>query len=245
MRIVNFAVLLVFLSVIRTAKLCKGVMGAKKFNPAAGRNKVPILEKLQTKLEEIRGRLSILRVADIASGTGEHASHFAKCIPNLEIIPVEPDESMHGSILEWASSDDFADGSSVTAPLKHDIRKLSMVMLPESPVSRRRMIDAVICINMIHISEYECTEALFKFANSCGTECKRVFTYGPYKENGKMVESNAAFHSALVHRNEEWGVRDIERVVSTAEEHGFVLEAREEMPANNLFLSFARREGSS
>ena len=97
----------------------------------------------------------------------------------------------------------------------------------------------LLCINMIHISVYEATEALFRVGKEVGA--RYIYTYGPYRVDGSMVESNQRFDESLKSRNTEWGVRDIEKVAESAAEHGqFRLVDKVEMPANNLLLTWER-----
>lgn len=56
-----------------------------------------------------------------------------------------------------------------------------------------------------------------------------------------LFSSCSNFDAALKARDPSWGVRDLETVVSLANENGFVLENRIEMPANNLSLVFRKQ----
>ena len=101
-------------------------------------------------------------------------------------------------------------------------------------------VDMMICINMIHIAPFACTRALLRMAGSLLGIGKPLLLYGPFRVNGTMVESNAAFDESLKNRNSEWGIRDLETVVSIAEECGLSFEASHDMPANNLTVLFRR-----
>ena len=98
----------------------------------------------------------------------------------------------------------------------------------------------IICINMIHISDYRCTEALFEMASAVLTDGV-LLTYGPYSVGGHMVDSNKAFDDSLRARNSEWGIRKLEDVEQTANSHGLYLEKTISMPANNLCCVFGKR----
>ena len=128
----------------------------------------------------------------------------------------------------------------VLPPIPLNILEFNAEQLPSA--MRERGVDIIICINMIHISPFECTHALFRTANAIGNEHVRVLTYGPYRVNGFMVESNVAFDASLKARNPLWGVRDIEAVEAIAGENGFTLIETKSMPANNLCLIFGRRK---
>ena len=54
------------------------------------------------------------------------------------------------------------------------------------------------CINMIHISPWKCTESLFKNASILLNPGGMLFTYGPYAVNGIITpESNISFNQSL------------------------------------------------
>ena len=211
----------------------------KKFSPSVARNKEPILDVLRPKLARLREDLvhgkEPLNLVEIASGTGEHACHLASNIENLQIQPVEPDLSEHDSIRAWSADLDSNGKSSIREPLPYDIRKLAMWDNDFQPV-------AMLCINMIHISEWSCTESLFDQAQILLPAGGCLFTYGPYDEEGKeMADSNKAFDESLKSRCKDWGIRKINDIEALAEERGLLLHDRTEMPANNLLLTFQKK----
>ena len=77
--------------------------------------------------------------------------------------------------------------------------------------------DALLCINMIHISPWECTEALFRGASALLAGGSPLITYGPYRLHGEhSAPSNAAFDESLRSRDPNWGVRDIDELTALA-----------------------------
>jgi SAM-dependent methyltransferase len=185
--------------------------------PAAERNKQPILDVLKRALPT-RGL-----VLEIASGTGQHVAHFAKALPSLMWQPSDPDPRARQSISAWTAEEAL---TNVREPLGLDVRQHPW------PVST---CDALVCINMIHISPWAATEALFEGAARVLRGGGVVYLYGPYRVNGRhTAESNAAFDAALRAQDPEWGVRDLEAVVDTARCCGFELVETAAMPANNL-----------
>lgn len=127
----------------------------------------------------------------------------------------------------------------VLPPITLNILEVRSLPLPQA--MQENKVDVIVCINMIHISPFECTRALFKFADLVGNANVHILTYGPYRVNGSMVESNVAFDASLRSRNPLWGIRDIEEVQTAADESGFHLVETRSMPANNLCLIFARK----
>ena len=97
------------------------------------------------------------------------------------------------------------------------------------------------CINMIHISPWAATLALFENAARVLPADGMMFTYGPYSIDGDfLTESNVAFDASLKERNPEWGIRDVNAIDKVAAASGFVRAETVRMPANNLSLVFHR-----
>ena len=67
-------------------------------SPAAARNRQPILEVLQAVLPDRA------RVLEVASGSGEHAVHFAGAMPGWTWQPSDPNPPARGSIEAWRRS---------------------------------------------------------------------------------------------------------------------------------------------
>lgn len=204
---------------------------AKLFAPATQRNRDPILDVLRRYLPK-RGL-----VLEIASGSGEHVVHFADALgPDLVFQPSDPDDAARASIDAWVTSGGLAN---VRPAIALDAAKA------EWPIARA---DAVLCINMIHISPWDSTIGLMRGAArvlraSIGSgqraADKVLYLYGPYKQQGRhTAESNDAFDASLRARNPLWGVRDLEAVSALAAEHGFGRPLIEPMPANNLSVIF-------
>lgn len=195
--------------------------------PATQRNQVPILAALRN---ELPGSGTVL---EIASGSGEHAVYFAQELPALTWQPSDPDPEALASIAAYR--DDFA-GSNLCEPVALDAAS------PDSwPV---READAVVCINMVHISPWAATEGLFAGAEQVlSVSGGPLLLYGPYIEPGvETTQSNLDFDASLKERNPEWGLRDAAQVIALAEKHGFEWAARYKMPANNITLVFRPRK---
>ena len=190
-------------------------------SPATDRNKQPILEVLRGILPP-EGR-----VLEIASGTGQHVVYFADALPKLVWQPTDPDESSLATIRERVRA---AGLTNVRDPVDLDVR------VAPWPV---QLSDAVLCINMIHISPWAATEALFLNARHVLSSAGALYLYGPYRQSDRdTTASNKAFDASLRSRNSEWGIRSLEQVVNFAETKGFILENTKDMPANNLSVIF-------
>ena len=194
---------------------------AARIAPAAERNKGPILEVLRRVLP------SSGLVLEIASGTGQHAVHFAQGLPTIEWQPSDPDAASRESIAAWSAKA----GLSNLRP----VLELDVCALPW-PVERAA---AIVCINMIHISPVASTFALLDGAARLLPAGGVLLLYGPYKRGGAhTAPSNEAFDMQLRSQNPEWGVRDLEWVEDLARERGGVLEETVQMPANNFCVVF-------
>jgi len=192
--------------------------------PAAERNREPILAVLERVLPASG------TVLEIASGTGQHAIHFAAALPKLVWQPSDPGEDARASIAAWTAHSGLAN---VRAPLALDVRDASWGIDAAA---------AIVCINMIHISPWESAQALIGGAGRLLQTGGVLFLYGPYRRGGAhTAPSNAAFDAQLRSRDPSWGVRDMEDVVALADAAGFDGDEPVEMPANNFCLVFRKR----
>ena len=196
----------------------------KRQAPAAARNRQPILDVLRTCLPETGLML------EIASGSGEHAVHFAQALPGLTFQPSDPGADQRASIDAWVRELGLAN---VRNAIELDARADAW------PVARA---DAVLCINMIHIAPWEAAVGLMSGAARLLPEGGLLFLYGPYHRNGQpTAPGNETFDRSLRQQDPSWGVRNLEDVTALAARHKFAAPDIVEMPANNLSLSFRRR----
>ena len=120
----------------------------------------------------------------------------------------------------------------VRPPIAFDVSRLPW------PV---RYADAIVCINVIHISPWQATLALMRGAGAMLPAGGVLVTYGPYRREGRhTAPSNEAFDADLKSRDARWGVRDMEEVAAAAKAEGLTLEEIVAMPANNFTLVFRR-----
>lgn len=190
---------------------------------AAERNKDPILTVLESVLPATGS------VLEIASGSGQHVCYFAQSLPGLQWQPSEPDAA-HLEAIEARVRESGL--SNIAAPITLDVHE------PRWPVAEG--LDAIICINMIHISPWSATLALCAGAARHLRAGGLLVTYGPYLRNGTAVQSNLDFDASLKRRSPAWGLRDLEDVTRLAAEHGLTRRQVVPMPANNLTIVFAK-----
>lgn len=206
-------------------------MDARQHSLPAGRNREPILGVLKRVIA--RGA----HVLEIASGSGEHAIHFAKNLDDVSWQPSDPDLNARVSVAAWI---EFEQASNIAVPIDLDVEAAGW-----EKVFARQSYDAVIAINMIHISPWDATLGLMRGAGAllAGAKCGPgiLYTYGAYKRGGEhTAPSNEAFDAWLKERDPRFGVRDLEAVEAAANASGLRLREIIEMPANNLSLVFER-----
>lgn len=193
-------------------------------SPAVLRNREPILDVLRTVLPPTG------RVLEVASGSGEHITYFATQLPALTWQPSDPSPEARASIAAWVAAERLAN---VGAPIDLDARALPW---PASAV------DAILAINMVHISPWAATQGLLHEAGRLLAPGGLLYLYGPYRQAGvPLASSNAAFDADLRRRDPAWGLRSVSEVEAEAERSGLQLETIIAMPANNLSLVLRRR----
>jgi len=199
------------------------MIDSRLFAPAAARNRGPILDVLREILPN-EGR-----VLEIASGTGEHVTHFAAHLPGLTFQPSDPGAEARASIAAWIAE---TGAKNILPPLALDAAAGPWMIAKA---------DAIVCINMIHISPWAATEGLFAGARRLLPAGAPLYLYGPYKRDGAhTAPSNVAFDESLRAQNPQWGVRDMEIVAACAKNAGFSGPQIVAMPANNLSVVFRR-----
>ena len=199
-------------------------MDPRQTAPSTARNRDPILRVLQRVLP------ADARVLEIASGAGEHAVHFARAMPGQTWQPSDPDAAARASIAAWIAHEGLAN---VLPPRAIDVRAAIWDAEPEY--------DAIVAINMIHISPWEATLGLLAGAGRHVRDAGVLYTYGPYKREGRhTAPSNQEFDAWLKDRDPAFGVRDVDKVAQAARAQGLALRETVEMPANNLSLVFVR-----
>jgi hypothetical protein len=193
--------------------------GARRSAPAALRNRAPIADVLAEWLPE-RGL-----VLEIASGTGEHAVYFAERFPAHEWQPSDVHPDALTSIAAWREAAPLAN---LRVPLTVDAASTDW------PID---CADAVLSINMVHISPWRSALGLLDGAARLLSAGSPLILYGPWlKDDIPTAPSNLDFDADLKRRDPAWGLRRVEDFGAAAEQRGFNLAAARTMPANNMML---------
>jgi len=192
------------------------------YSQSCENNKGCILEVLQEAFADRR------QVLEIASGTGQHACHFAGNMPWLRWQPTELAENL--PILQPRCAA-YA-GSNLLPPRELDVCSSPWQMTVP---------DALFSANSLHIMAFEAVERLFAaLAAQAGADVLLAI-YGPFNYGGRYTsQSNALFDQWLGQQHPDSAIRDFEAVDGLAAEAGFTLRADHEMPANNRLLIWHR-----
>lgn len=193
-----------------------------RISKAAEANKGPILQQLQRLLPDGA------RVLEVASGTGQHAVHFAQSLPGIT----------------WQPSDIGFDESDLPARLADaalaNIAPPIILDIAHWPSLRPRF-DAVFSANCLHIVGERFLE---RYVAGCAKSLKQqglILLYGPWRYGGRYTtESNRDFDLFLKETYPGAGICDVDDLQSAAGEHGFRLVEDIAMPANNQLLVLKR-----
>ena len=167
-------------------------------------------------------------VLEIASGTGEHALAFARRFAALDWQPSDPDPLALASIEAWRH-----DGP--------DNLRTPIALDAASPAWPIEGVDAILCINMVHISPWASALGLLDGAAQLLAEGAPLILYGPWIVDGvDTAPSNLMFDIDLRSRDPRWGLRSLSDFRAEAEKRGLMFEQCRAMPANNVMLLFRR-----
>lgn len=189
--------------------------------PATARNRDAILAVLR-RLAPATGT-----VLEVASGSGEHAAHFAAALPALAFQPSDPDPARRASIDAWCG------------PLPNVRPALALDAAgPDWPPGPFGL---VLSCNMTHIAPWAATRGLLAGAGRVLAPGGILLLYGPYRRAGiPTAPGNAAFDASLRARNPDWGLRELDAVDALARAAGLAGLAVVEMPANNICAAWRR-----
>ncbi len=171
-------------------------------------------------------------VLEIGSGTGQHATEFARRSPRLTWWPSDIVPAHLASIEAWRQRAGLAN---LRAPQRIDLNEAGWTCAGAGNLA------AILSINVLHIAPWRVSQHLFAGAGRLLRPGGHLFIYGPFKRDGAhTAPSNERFDLTLRAENPDWGVRDIGELNALAEKAGLSRAEIHAMPANNMVLAFAR-----
>ena len=197
--------------------------------PATGRNQEVILDVLKEALPKSGA------VLEVASGSGQHITYFAQQIPQLKWQPSDIEAAARASIDAWRNEMGVTDAvlNPIDLDASVDIWSLGHI----------KDLNAIMSINMIHISAWEACLGLLKNASRVLPAGGVLYLYGPFKVGGfHIAPSNAEFDLSLQSQNPSWGVRNLDDVAEEALKQNFQLMKTIRMPANNFSVIFHKKD---
>ena len=173
-------------------------MDQRLFFPATERNRRPIGDLLSQLLPAAGA------VLELASGSGEHAVCFQQRFTNLLWQASDPDPDHRASIDAWIRHQGLS--NVMPAALNLDVEERPWPL----PQTIGASLNAVVCINLLHISPANCTNAVLEESAVLLPSGAPLIIYGPFMRNGAHTSaSNAAFDRSLRERNNQWGLREV------------------------------------
>ena len=174
-------------------------------------------------------------ILEIGSGSGEHGVAFQKRFPETIWQTSDPDIRHRQSISSWIYYEKL--NKQMPQPLAIDVEKTPWEIKPELGLS----LQGIVSINLIHISSWNCTRSLFKQSGKLLSNGKYLMLYGPFKiGNEHISQSNYLFDKELKMQNNNWGVRNLDKVNEEAYNNGFVQKELILMPANNISIIYRK-----
>ena len=193
-------------------------MSGLPFSQSCENNKDYILERLRELFADRR------QVLEIASGTGQHACHFAARMPWLDWQPTELEQNL--PLL--APRCTGYPGDNLLPERALDVRDQPW------PVS---VPDAEFSANSLHIMAFSAVVKMFDGLACQAGDDVVLAIYGPFNYGGRYTsESNARFDQWLAEQHPDSAIRNFEDVNRLALEAGFTLQGDHSMPANNRLL---------
>ena len=196
----------------------------KRTARAALKNREPLAAALDELLPE-RGT-----VLELGSGTGEHVVFLARRFPGLTWQPSDPDPEARASVAAWTGE---LPRPNLLAPLDYDVRL---------PLWLRRPVDALLCVNVLHVTPWAVAEALFAGAARVLPAGGPLALYGPFApRDAPLAGRLARLDRELRAVDPALGVRVIESLDEAALRGGLRREAAIAMPEEGDVLLVYRR----
>ncbi len=193
-------------------------MNQKPYSQACENNKDPILQVIGTVFSQP------VTVWEIGSGSGQHASYFARHLPHLVWQPTDRYENISG-ICMWQEE---AQLTNLKPPVVLDVTDINWPC---------NAIDALFSANTLHIMNLDEVRIFFDRLAVNLNDGALICIYGPFNYQGAYTStSNAQFDQWLKHQNSLSGIKNFEDIMLLATSIGLKLIKDFAMPANNRLL---------
>lgn len=204
-----------------TASQAKIIGKKKLYSASAARNAPFILEVLSQYLPD-KGK-----VLEIASGTGQHCTYFAKAFCNLEWQPSEINPKRLDSIQAYIKETNQVN---INMPLSLDATA-------ENWAKEIDAYNVIIVINFFHLISNKEMKTLIR-ESSLALQTNSYFViYGPFMRGGELTsDQDIKFHTSLFECDPDIGYKDDFDILDEIEANNLSPEAIIEMPSNNLMF---------
>ena len=204
-----------------TASQAKIIGKKKLYSASAARNAPFILEVLSQYLPD-KGK-----VLEIASGTGQHCTYFAKAFCNLEWQPSELNPKRLDSIQAYIKETNLVN---IYMPLSLDATG-------ENWAKEIDAYNVIIVINFFHLISNKEMKTLIR-ESSLALQTNSYFViYGPFMRGGELTsDQDIKFHTSLFECDPDIGYKDDFDILDEIEANNLSPEAIIEMPSNNLMF---------
>lgn len=194
----------------------------RPFNPAAERNKAPILAVIEHYL------LNARTVLEIGAGSGQHALFLAAQLPHLRWQASEQPSQFEGLCANLAD----ARLANLAPPIALD------VLCEPWPLAA---LDAVYAANVVQCMTSPALAALFRGVGAHLASAGVFLLYGPFNRDGRFTsEGNQQLDAWARSLDPDFGLRDRALLEALAARHGLALHEDHAMPANNQLLVWRR-----
>lgn len=167
------------------------------------------------------------RALEIASGTGQHVTAFARALPGLIWHPTEIDSARRASINAYVQEA----GLPNLKPAAH----LDATLPGWS--GKQGGFDLIVLINLLHLIHAEACENLIFEALKALSDTGPFLIYGPFKRNGQLTsEGDKRFDADLRATDRRIGYKDSTDIEEWLRKAGATNIEIRDMPANNLAI---------
>lgn len=199
--------------------------GDRLHAPAAERNADALLALLQSYAPATGLAL------ELASGSGQHVSHFARHLPGLVWQPTEVDAARLRSIAAWAAD----------APPGRILEPQALDATRPGWSTQHHDLALITLVNLMHLISTPAARTLISEVAKALAPNGRFILYGPFLRDGKTTsDGDARFHASIRAQDPELGYKNDADLLRWGQEAGLTLMDCVDMPANNLAFILER-----